>query len=211
MKIGERMSFIRFLGCNLSCNYCDTPETQKKDGVFVHLGKIHKNPISLATVLQLIDSKTVSLTGGEPLLQIGFLTELCATLRDKQRRIYLETNGTMPSALLKVIDYIDIISLDFKIPTATGRPQHWKEHAESLVIAATKEVFVKMVINENVLPHELEKACEIISAVDSNIPLIIQPVFGASIPNILDIQQHLMGALAEVRVIPQVHKYLTIR
>ena len=47
-----------------------------------------------------------------PLLQAEFINEF-APLTGK--RIYLETNGTLTKSLEQIIDYIDIISMDFKI------------------------------------------------------------------------------------------------
>jgi len=208
IKVGQRQTFIRFLGCNLSCNYCDTPEAQAKDGCFVYHGKIYNNPVEVDFLLDKVDEKIVSLTGGEPLLQLDFLSALCKELKKAGKKIYLDTNATLPDALKKAIKYADIISLDFKIPTATGRPKLWKEHRECLRIASAKEVFVKIVINENLIPGELNKVCDIIAGVDKKIPLVIQPVFNRPLPNLLDTQKKALKYLDDVRIIPQVHKYL---
>lgn len=210
IRVGERMFFVRFLGCNLSCNYCDTPEAQARDGDFVEQGKAYRNPIDVDRITHLIPAQTVALTGGEPLLQIGFLVELCRELQKRNIRTYLETNGSMPAALQKVIEYVDVISLDFKIPTATGGNQLWDDHAECLAIASSKDVFVKIVIDENILPRELMRTREIIRGIDRTIPLVIQPVSGMIPPNILDIQHEMLEHLDHVLVIPQIHKYLNI-
>jgi 7-carboxy-7-deazaguanine synthase len=210
IRMGQRMSFIRFQGCNLSCNYCDTPEAQPQKGFFIYRGKIQQNPISMDEVIDKVDTKIVSLTGGEPLLQAGFVVELCKILKRNKNIVYLDTNASLPEALDQVVKYVDIISLDFKIPTATGRPKLWYEHEECLKISQTKEVFAKMVINENILPSELEKACNIIKRADKEIPLVIQPVFGCGISNLLDIQKNALKELEDVRVIPQVHRYLNL-
>jgi organic radical activating enzyme len=146
IKVGQRQTFIRFLGCNLACRYCDTPETKRMVGPFIHQTKKFRNPI---------DAPEVAITGGEPLLQPAFLEILCKELKNKSKKIYLDSNGTLPDALAKVIKYIDTVALDFKIPTATCGPKLWQKHRECLRIAATKEVFVKIVINEKVLPQEL--------------------------------------------------------
>ncbi len=208
IKVGRRQTFIRFLGCNLSCNYCDTPSTQKMEGLFVYTGKISPNPVELDFLVDKLDADEISITGGEPLLQIEFLDGLCKKIRQMKKDICIDTNGTLPDELKKVIHHMNTVSLDFKIPTATGRPKLWDEHEKCLRIAASKKVFVKIVINENVLPQELDKACEIIKKVDKNIPLIIQPVFERVIPNILDLQKTALKRLNDVRIIPQVHKYL---
>ncbi|MEO0162631.1 MAG: 7-carboxy-7-deazaguanine synthase QueE [candidate division WOR-3 bacterium] len=210
IRVGQRMSFIRFLGCNLSCNYCDVPECQKKEGVLVYQKKHYPNPVELSFILDKIPEKIIVLTGGEPLLQPLFLLDLCNELKKMDKLIYLETNGTLPGAFEMVADKIDIIALDFKIPTATGRPAMWKKHEEMLKRAAKKEVFVKIVINENFIPRELDQVVSIIEKVNDNIPLVIQPVFNRRIPNLLDIQKKALERLNDVRIIPQVHKYLRL-
>jgi organic radical activating enzyme len=210
IRVGQRMSFVRFLGCNLSCNYCDIPECQKKEGPFFYKKKSYENPVEVEFILDKISEEFVSLTGGEPLLQPLFLLELCKRLKEENKITYLETNGTLPGAYEMVARYIDIVALDFKIPTATGRPGMWRKHEDFLKMAKDKEVFVKMVINENLIPRELEQVLSIIERIDKNIPLVIQPVYNRRIPNLLEIQKKAMERLKDVRIIPQVHKYLKL-
>ncbi len=211
IKVGQRQTFIRFLGCNLACEYCDTPEAQKPRGPFICGRKRFKNPIDADLLVNKIDASVVAITGGEPLLQPAFLEILCKKLKDIGKKTYLDTNGSLPEAFTKVIRYVDTVALDFKIPTATSGPQLWKEHQKCLSIASIKEVFVKIVINGKILPQELNKTCAIIEEVDKNIPLIIQPVFGCSIPNILELQKKALKRLKDVRIIPQIHKYLGLQ
>jgi 7-carboxy-7-deazaguanine synthase len=208
---GKRMTFVRFLGCNLSCNYCDTPETQVMEGAFVSNGKVMQNPTSIDTVLVRVDAGIVTLTGGEPLLQTEFAQHLCERLKSLGKTVYLDTNGTLPGALRAIIDHVDIVSLDFKVPTATGRPSFWKEHEACLELSSPKDVFVKMVINGDLLPRELETACSIIKQVDRSIPLVLQPIFGNDTVDLLNIQKQALVHIDDVRIIPQVHKYLHLK
>lgn len=211
LHVGRRTSFVRFYGCNLTCKYCDTKESQKKKGPFLYGGEEHNNPVEVDYLIDKIRERHVAITGGEPLLQIDFLRELCARLRSLNKSLYLETNGSLPGELETVAELFDTICLDFKIPSATGLPEMWKEHERSLEIVRERDVFVKIVINKNVTPVELRTACEIISRVDRDIPLVIQPVFGETIPNILELQMKALGFLTDVRVIPQIHKYLNLQ
>jgi len=211
MHCGKRMTFIRFLGCNLSCNYCDTPETQSMEGAFVDQGKVMQNPTSIDTIISRLDANIVTLTGGEPLLQVDFVRSLCTRLKPMARIIYLDTNATLPDALEQIIEHVDIVSLDFKVPTATGRPQLWIEHKACLEIASKKDVYVKLVVNENLLPRELDTACRIIQEVDRSIPLVIQPVYESEYTGLLDIQRKALLQIDDVRIIPQVHKYLHLQ
>jgi 7-carboxy-7-deazaguanine synthase len=211
LKVGQRMDFVRFLGCNLSCSYCDTKEAQKMEGPFFHEGQLFKNPVEADFVIDKLKERFIAVTGGEPLLQIFFLRELCERLKTAENSLYLDTNGSLPDNLKQVVDYFDTICLDFKIPSATGRPKLWDEHERSLAIAMKKDVFVKIVINENFLAAELDTTCSIISRVCKDVPLVIQPVFGSRIPNILELQKKALDMLTDVRVIPQVNKYLYLQ
>jgi organic radical activating enzyme len=206
--IGQRQTFIRFLGCNLTCSYCDTPDAQKKEGCFVYQDSVFENPIPVDILLDKVTEGVVAITGGEPLLQIDFLQKLCEEISRMHKRIYLDTNATLPNELKKVINYVNTVALDFKIPTATGERQFWREHEQCLNIAVLKEVFVKVVINREVLPQEISTVCDIIERVDNSIPLVIQPVFGEPVSALLDIQKKALSKLTDVRIIPQIHKYL---
>jgi 7-carboxy-7-deazaguanine synthase len=211
LMVGQRMDFIRLLGCNLSCSYCDTKEAQKMEGPFLHEGQMFKNPVEVDFLIEKLRGRCIAVTGGEPLLQIFFLRELCERLHARGKILYLDTNGSLPDNLAQVIDYFDTICLDFKIPSATGRPKLWDEHEKSLIIAKRKNVFVKIVINENFLTAELDTTCGIISRVCKDIPLVIQPVYGSRIVDILDLQKKALDVLTDVRVIPQIHKYLYLQ
>lgn len=208
IRVGQRQTFIRFLGCNLTCSYCDTPDAQKKEGCFVYQDAVFENPIAVDILLDKITEEVVAITGGEPLLQIDFLQQLCEEIGRMHKRIYLDTNATLPDRLKKVINYVETVALDFKIPTATGERQFWLEHEQCLKIAVLKDVFVKVVVNREVLPQEINTVCNIIERVDNSIPLVIQPVFGESVSALLDIQKVAMSKLTDVRIIPQIHKYL---
>lgn len=211
VHVGQRMTFVRFLGCNISCDYCDTKEAQHMEGPFLFEGQTYQNPVLIDALLDKILEKRVAITGGEPLLQVHFLHELCDRLVASGKSLYLDTNGSLPDNLTEVVDYFDTICLDFKIPSATGRPEFWDEHEQSLVIAKSKDVFVKIVVNENFLPAELDATCKIIARVDKSITLVIQPEFGREIPDLLELQGKALSKIDDVRIIPQVHKYLNLR
>ena len=211
LHVGKRMSFVRFYGCNLSCKYCDTKETQKKEGPFLHEGREYNNPVALDFLVSRIRAQDVVITGGEPLLQVDFLRELCTRLGSLGKSLHLETNGSLPEKLEAVVGLFGTVCLDFKIPSATGLPAIWEEHERSLQIAKHGDVFVKIVVNNDFTPVELRTTCQIISRLDRDIPLVIQPVFGEHIPNILTLQEEALGFLKDVRVIPQIHKYLNLQ
>ena len=100
--IGHKQLFIRFCGCNLTCNYCDT-DYRTVDSTEYRLCEL------VELTKQNTDCHSVSLTGGEPLLNTGFLKEF---LPQCPLPVYLETNATLAGELGEIIDYIDYISAD---------------------------------------------------------------------------------------------------
>jgi len=181
------------------------------EGPLLYKGQSFTNPVEIDFVIDKIEDERVAITGGEPLMQVDFLQELCARLFQMRKSLYLETNGSLPDNLRQVKEYFDTICLDFKVPSATGQKPLWHEHERSLNIASTRDVFVKVVIDAGFQPAELSTTCEIIARVDRKIPLVIQPVFGRQINNLLELQQTALRVLDDVRVLPQIHKYLNIQ
>lgn len=80
--VGCRQLFIRFVGCNLSCRYCDTEDMLAADKCDLENDKVLDNPVTLTDVLPYIKKRlqekhhSISLTGGEPLLYTDFINEL---------------------------------------------------------------------------------------------------------------------------------------
>jgi 7-carboxy-7-deazaguanine synthase len=94
---GTAAIFIRFSGCNLKCDFCDTDHSQKmsltKEQIFDEIKKY--------------ESKHIIFTGGEPTLQIN--KDLCLYLKEKGYFLSIESNGTN-----KVDSYIDWITISPK-------------------------------------------------------------------------------------------------
>jgi 7-carboxy-7-deazaguanine synthase len=84
--VGTPAVFVRLAGCNLRCAWCDTPRAWE-GGQEVTLARLE------ALVLDQWPGLVV-LTGGEPLLQPASLG-LAARLRDRGRRVMVETNGSL--------------------------------------------------------------------------------------------------------------------
>jgi 7-carboxy-7-deazaguanine synthase len=228
--IGERQIFIRFLMCNMNCAYCDSVESlvpQKTFRVEETPGKkdfkIHNNPATIDQLSAFIDQfkgqkglhHSVSLTGGEPLLQVDFLKNLIPKIKEKGLRSYLETNGTMAERLSEIIDLVDIVAMDFKLPSMTGEGDRTAEHKKALEAAKLKDVFVKVVIGKQTKPVEIENVSKAISEISGDIPLVLQPVtpvreikHGPTPEQMLSFHAIAKRHLNNVRIIPQVHKLL---
>ena len=109
LLIGERQIFVRFAGCNLNCNYCDTNDSKsEKSGTLMTPDEVTAEINKLITP----DCMTISFTGGEPSLYPQFISEVAKNFNLK---IMLETNGTLPENI-DSIEKLDIVSLDIKLP-----------------------------------------------------------------------------------------------
>ena len=210
--IGVLQVFVRFFGCSLACQMCDTP--QGKDPSYGFQEYEAKDLIE--KVRQLSDGiHSVSLSGGEPLEQKDFLMSFLPLLKTQGLRVYLETNGVLPDHLKDVIRLIDIIAMDMKLPSATGQRAFWQEHESFLNIAKRTDVFVKTVITLKTDVSDVACAAKLASGVNRGIVFILQP-------NYFELSEALLGKcrqahqaalqyLDDVRIIPQMHKHLGIR
>ncbi len=155
---------------------------------------------------------TLSLTGGEPLLQCPFLIEWLPNVR-KDFRIYLETSGTHYREMKDIRDLVDVVSMDFKLPSATGLGPFWDEHNKFLSVIRGKSVFVKAVATRDTQIDDILTSANIIAEIDVSIPFIIQPASGQLAPEpvmLVEFQDAALRILQDVRVIPQVHKVLHV-
>jgi len=226
--VGTRQAFVRFLGCNLNCNYCDTDfadidtcDYEKMEGS----GNFEKipNPVSIdklkAMLLPFKKIHSVSLTGGEPLLNADFIEKLNLSLP-----LYMESNMTLPQQARKISDKVTYISGDFKLPETIQNisPETWEVHIENsikcfMILRKTnsRDCFCKIVVNRDTKFETVIMAAEAIATYVSC--LILQPqtpidnmatnqqFTGASIQKILELQKSLLE-LIDTRIIPQTHR-----
>ena len=210
LYVGVPQVFIRFYGCNTTCVYCDTNfdsfKTFQKDALMDEvLG--FKEPYH-----------SISITGGEPLLQAEFLNEFLPDYKKSCKKpVYLETNGILYKELERIIKFIDIISMDCKLPSSAELGSFWEEHRKFLEIAKTKEVFVKSVVTSETKTSDLQKMLKIIKEIDDKIPLVIQPVstlVASKRPKADMLERFTKIAKKSVRrveIIGQVHKMIGVK
>jgi hypothetical protein len=114
----------------------------------------------------------------------------------------------------EVIDYIDYISADLKIPSCTDGNDIFKEHDRFLSVASLKPTYVKVVFDSKITDNEISSACAL--AAKHRIELILQPkmvnntlsVDNNFMENILD---KFLSKYKKVRLIPQIHKFLDLK
>ncbi|MFH0877068.1 MAG: 7-carboxy-7-deazaguanine synthase QueE, partial [Candidatus Omnitrophota bacterium] len=198
--------FVRFFGCNLSCGFCDTPLATFKEYTVAALRE---------EIAEFSGYQALSLTGGEPLLQADFLKGFLEELRGMNAKIYLETNGTLPVELGKILDLVDVIAVDFKLPSFGGQ-DCWQEHEEFLKRAKGKDVFVKIPVAKSATSAEIKKAADILSRIGANIPVVLQPNWfeldSALLEKIESFKKDLnLYGLTDVRILPQMHKLVGIK
>ena len=200
--IGQKHIFVRFCKCNLNCAFCDTDfniETALGYNIDELFNKLNK-----------INCEVISFTGGEPLVDVEFLIEFLKKYKTKlNKKIYLETNGTLVHELTKIIDLVDVVSMDIKLNSATNQKNQFQTNEDFLKIATKKEVFIKVVFDKNITNDEIEFCTYL--AKKYNVLLILQPKMpidkGLDIENIFE---KFYKKYENVRLIPQVHKFLNV-
>lgn len=208
--------FVRFVGCNLQCNYCDTEYAKKiniktkyytQKEVYRIILKIYKK--HKKSFFGQIPS--VSFTGGEPLIYADFLLNLFQRLKKNKFSIYLETNGALPEQLNKIYKYCDIVSMDIKLKSACKKDL-LKIHKQFLKIAKNK-VFVKIVVAKNTKKQEFVNAVDLISNISKNIKLVIQPDTNCKnfVIDIFEFYNTAIKKIKDVRILPQMHKIWKVR
>ena len=127
----------------------------------------------------------------------------------------METNATLCDELRHVIQHIDIISADIKLKSASG-VECYEKHDEFIGICKSnnKDIFAKIVFDENITDYEINKVVEIAKKYD--LLIILQPIMkndkmvvsGEFIENVFN---KFIQLYKNVRLIPQTHKFLNLK
>lgn len=89
---GPGIRFVTFLqGCPLRCQYCHNPDTWKSGGTEYTVEEVAERALKYKNYFG--DKGGVTVTGGEPLVQIDFVIELFKTLKAKGVHTCVDTSG----------------------------------------------------------------------------------------------------------------------
>ena len=113
---GPGIRFVLFLqGCHLQCKYCHNRDTwDMNNGSYKSLDKIFDKIMNYKNYITPNGGVTVS--GGEPLLQVKFLIELFTKLKKKKIHTCIDTSGmvTLTDDIKHLLTLTDLVLLDIK-------------------------------------------------------------------------------------------------
>ena len=165
---GKVSSVLFFGGCNFRCPYCHNWQIAFDPGSIAD--------IALDPVFEYLESNKewidgVVVTGGEPTIDSGLLPVL-RDIKSHSLQVKLDTNGSRPDILEKVIDkgLVDFISMDVKnsyekYPDTIGTSYEIEDIQESIGIVKGFDSyeFRTTVVPGLVGPDDLVKICGYIS------------------------------------------------
>ena len=232
--VGERQVFVRLTGCNIRCTYCDQPEALERTAgpcrVEATAGRrdwsTEASPLSIdrvvGSVARLWDQvphHSISLTGGEPLLQGTRVEQLVGRMAAEGWPVMLETNGTLVPPLRRIGPDLAYVSMDLKLASVDGERVAPATQARFLTesVATGATTWVKVVIGPDTDLDEFDAGIAMVARVSSGravpIEVFLQPLtpFGAATaaptPDlVLELHERALRIHRRVRVVPQTHK-----
>lgn len=113
---GPGIRFVLFLqGCSLQCKYCHNRDTWDMNG-----GKYNSLEDIVSQIKKyknyICPNGGITVTGGEPLLQVKFLIELFTELKKENIHTCIDTSGmiSLTDDIKKVLSLTDLVLLDIK-------------------------------------------------------------------------------------------------
>lgn len=113
---GPGIRFVLFLqGCHLQCKYCHNRDTWNMNGgKYKSLDDIFEKIMKYKNYIY--PNGGVTVTGGEPLLQVKFLIELFEKLKKENIHTCIDTSGmvALTDDIKKLLSLTDLVLLDIK-------------------------------------------------------------------------------------------------
>ena len=187
LQMGLPTVFVRAVGCNLRCRWCDTGYSFE-GGSDMTVDEI---------VDRVGDCPRVCLTGGEPMLQDDAL-ELIGRLVDMGRQVDLETNGSVDLSGVPN-DPLVLISMDWKCPSS-GMTDRMLD--SNLDLLSMKDQ-LKFVIDTE---EDLDYAVDFVKTRKPGTNIIFGPVGGTG--RLEWLTDRVLSEGVDARVLPQLHKII---
>lgn len=115
---GPGIRFVVFMqGCPLRCQYCHNPDSWGvNEGTNYTVSEVLQK---YEGVKEFVKNGGITVTGGEPLLQIDFVTELFKQAKAREIHTALDTSGITfnkdnTSKIDELLNYTDLVLLDIK-------------------------------------------------------------------------------------------------
>lgn len=170
---GQLAVFVRFAGCNLNCSYCDTRYANDNDVEFQYM-----TSSEIYDYIKQTKVNNVTLTGGEPLLQLNIIELLQLLSKDKELSVEIETNGSVPlKNFISIKENRPKFTMDYKLKCSSMEEKMILENFQHL----SKKDTVKFVVGSI---EDLNRAKEIIGQFNltEKVNVYLSPVFGSIEP-----------------------------
>ena len=186
--IGTPTVFVRTVGCNLDCSWCDTGYARE--------GGEELSVEQIMAELEKQEARFVCLTGGEPLMQKDAI-RLLDKLVDKGYHVTLETNGSLPLEDVPCSENM-LISMDIKCPSS-GMEERLLTSNIELLSPADQLKFIVADIDD------LRYAEGVLESYEVRSNVVFTPVGGMELE---PVARFVLSRKINARVLPQLHKLI---
>ncbi|OLD21951.1 MAG: organic radical-activating protein [Thaumarchaeota archaeon 13_1_20CM_2_39_20] len=215
---GTKTLFVRLAGCPFKCFYCDT-----KDAIPMNSGQQYELDEAKKMIERSLEKNTykVNFTGGDPLAQSEAVSELARFVQLKKIPSYLESSCYDSTRFAQVLPYLDFIKIEFKTPDSEFvDSKHYSKLLENeldclrLSVESKKVTYIKVVVSSKTELGPFKKLLKRIFQSTSKSSLagfIIQPTYGIAEPSLeqlLSFYDEVHAYYEEVRIVPQIHKFI---
>jgi organic radical activating enzyme len=216
---GTKTLFVRLAGCPFTCFYCDTTQALPMNS---------GTEYSIEQVCKLIDENLqentykVNFTGGDPLVQYEAVAEIAKYVQTKNISTYLESSCFDSKKFNHILPFINFVKIEFK--TQDSEFVDDSKHYQTLIqnaleclkssVSANKKPHIKIVTSSRITKDSFSNLVDKIFKVIKNDDIsgfVIQPTYGISEPSLeqlLELYDLVYPKYKEVRIIPQLHKFI---
>ena len=172
---GPGIRTVVFLtGCRLRCLYCHNPEMWVKREDNITSDELVKKILRSKPYFKR-NSGGVTFSGGEPLLQIEFLTDVCKKLKKEDIHIALDTCGVGKGDYDEILSLVDLILFDVKFTNRDGYKRlTGREMDDSLKFIEAmnksgKPVWIRQVVVPGMMDNEeyIDSLVEFLKRIDN--------------------------------------------